>query len=200
MIEHHHLKEMDVSIYKVAKKGNWCSGDSFYTIRTENYILCAMADGLGSGEEAMNAAEIAMDVIKNEHELDTGTIMDKCNQKMGGTRGVVLTILKFDFTSKMIDYTNVGNISCIFYDPTGKLFRPVPVRGYLSGKRMKYRTQRIPFSKDVVFIMYSDGLAFNPNDHKIFARSEIPEQMMTNLLDNKASAKDDTTILIGKVN
>ncbi|UTR13415.1 SpoIIE family protein phosphatase [Salipaludibacillus sp. LMS25] len=200
MIEHQYLKEIDISIYNVAKKGNWCSGDSFYTIRTENYILCAMADGLGSGVEAMNAAEVAMDVIKNEHEFDTGTIMEKCNQKMGGTRGVVLTILKFDFTTKMIDYTNVGNITCAFYEPSGKLVRPVPVRGYLSGKKMKYRTQRISFSKNLVFIMYSDGLTFNPNDHKLFMRSETPEQMMTSLLDNKASAKDDTTILIGKVN
>ncbi|SES36209.1 SpoIIE family protein phosphatase [Salipaludibacillus aurantiacus] len=200
MIEHQVLKEMDISIYQVAKKGNWCSGDAFYTVRTDNYILCAMADGLGSGEEAMSASSAAMSVIKKDHDLDTESLMDKCNQVMWGTRGVVLTILKFDFRSGVIEYTNVGNISCTFYKPSGELYRPVPVRGYLSGKKKKFKTQRIPYEKDTVFIIYSDGVVFDPVYHALFSKKDTPERMLNRVVDLMEESNDDTTLLVGKVN
>ncbi|MCE7794154.1 SpoIIE family protein phosphatase [Salipaludibacillus sp. CUR1] len=200
MIEHQVLKEMDISIYQVAKKGNWCSGDAFYTVRTDSYILCAMADGLGSGEEAMSASSAAMSVIKKDHDLDTESLMDKCNQVMWGTRGVVLTILKFDFRSDVIEYTNVGNISCTFYKPSGELYRPVPVRGYLSGKKKKFKTQRIPYEKDTVFIIYSDGVVFDPVYHALFSKKDTPERMLNRVVDLMEESNDDTTLLVGKVN
>lgn len=200
MIEHQDLKEVDISIYQIPKKGNWCSGDAFYTVRTDNYILCAVSDGLGSGEQAMDASEAAMSVIKKEHHLDTDTLMEHCNQVLWGTRGVVITILKFDFQSGIIEYTNVGNISCTFYKPSGDMYRPVPTRGYLSGKKNKFKTQRIAYEKDTIFIVYSDGLIFNPVYHAIFSKEETPRRMIAQVVDLLKDSNDDTTILVGKVN
>ncbi|WP_280771295.1 PP2C family serine/threonine-protein phosphatase [Salipaludibacillus daqingensis] len=200
MIEHQDLKEVDISIYQIAKKGNWCSGDAFYTVRTDNYVLCAVADGLGSGEEAMDASEAAMSVIKRDHDLDTETLMEKCNQVLWGTRGVVITILKLDFQSGIIEYTNIGNITCTFYEPSGEMYRPVPTRGYLSGKKNKFKTQRIPYEKDTIFIIYSDGLIFDPVYHSIFSKNEVPRRMIGQVVDLMKDSNDDTTILVGKVN
>ncbi|WP_416148594.1 PP2C family serine/threonine-protein phosphatase [Salipaludibacillus sp. HK11] len=200
MMEHQDLKEVDISIYHTAKQGNWCSGDAFYTVRTDSYVLCAVADGLGSGEGAMDASEAAMSVIKSAHDLDTETLMDRCNRVLGGTRGVVITILKFDFRSGIIEYTNVGNISCTFYKPSGEMYRPVPTRGYLSGKKNKYRTQQIPYEKDTIFLVYSDGLIFDPLYHSIFHKFETPRKMIDRLVDLMVDSNDDTTILVGKVN
>lgn len=199
MIEHQQLEKADISVYQVAKKGNWCSGDAFYTVRTNDYILCAVADGLGSGEEAMEAAAIAMNVIKEDHHLNLDTIMDHCNNVLWGTRGVVLTILKIDIHSNIIEYTNVGNIACTFYKPSGDMIRPLPSRGYLSGKRKAFKIQRIPYEKDMIFILYSDGLIFDPMYHTLFTKNETPERIIERVVSLMENSNDDTTILVGKV-
>lgn len=200
MIEHQYFKEVDISIYQMAKKGNWCSGDAFYTVRTDDYILCAVADGLGSGEQAMDASEAAMSVIKRNHHYDVETIIDRCNRVLWGTRGAVMTILKLDFQSGIIEYTNLGNITCTFYKSSGEMYRPVPTRGYLSGKKNKFKTQQIPYEKDMIFIVYSDGWIFNPVYHSIFSKEETPRRMIDQVVELMKDSNDDTTILVGKVN
>ncbi|MGJ9382723.1 PP2C family serine/threonine-protein phosphatase [Salipaludibacillus sp. CF4.18] len=199
MIENQRLKHVDISVYHEAKKGNWCSGDAFYTIETDDYILCAVADGLGSGEQAMEAASAAMTEIKNNHDMDIETIMDRSNKVLFGTRGVVLTILKLDIQAEIIEYSNVGNITCTFYRPSGELVRPVPSRGYLCGKKKTFKTERIPYEKDLIFFLYSDGLIFDAKYHSIFSSKDSPTLIIERFINVIKSSNDDTTLLVGKV-
>lgn len=199
MIEHQQLEGIEVSTYNVAKKGNWCSGDAFFLIRTEDYFLCAMADGLGSGEEANEASDAAISFIRTNHHLDVETLMSECNDLMWQKRGAVLTIIKLDMDTQEIIYCNVGNIGCIFYKPSGKLYRPVPSRGYLSGRKQNFRLQKLPFEKGMSFILHSDGLDFDPYYHSLFTRMGSPKFILQRLLDMMEISDDDTTIMVGKI-
>ncbi|MBU9710441.1 SpoIIE family protein phosphatase [Evansella tamaricis] len=199
MIEHQDLNGVEVSTYKAAKKGNWCSGDSFFVTRTKDYILCAMADGLGSGEEAMNSSTAVIEAIKNDHGEDVLFLMDKCNRVLVQRRGAVLSILRIDINEQEITYSNVGNIGCNFYSPDGKLDRPVPSRGYLSGKKQKIRIQRIPYEKGMTFVLYTDGFHFNPGYHSILSKMDSPKDTLHQLVELMEDTNDDTALLIGKI-
>ncbi|UCZ53691.1 SpoIIE family protein phosphatase [Bacillus shivajii] len=199
MIEHQKINGIEISTYHVAKKGNWCSGDAYFITRTDDYVICAVADGLGSGEEAMNASEATIEIIKENHDLDLQDLMKKCNEVLWHKRGAVLTILKIDLINEELVYSNVGNIGCIFYTPSGRLNRPVPNRGYMSGKKREFKIQRLNYEKGMGFILFSDGLIFNPQYHKIISRMDSPKYVLEHLIDHMEDSDDDTTILIGKI-
>ncbi|QKS70198.1 SpoIIE family protein phosphatase [Paenalkalicoccus suaedae] len=200
MIEHQHLREIDVSIYQTAKNGNWCSGDGYLTLRTDDFVLTAVADGLGSGEEAMHASSTVMKVIEENSEKDLLTLMDLCNNEMFGTRGVVLTILKFHFHERMIEYCNVGNIACVLYRSPGKVVRPLPSRGFLSGRKKKFFIQQFAYEKDMLFLLHSDGFKLLPVHHTLFSGVERPQEVLQKVLLMMDNPDDDTTVLVGKIN
>ncbi|MDQ0256144.1 negative regulator of sigma-B (phosphoserine phosphatase) [Evansella vedderi] len=200
MIHHEQLNGIDISTFKAAKKGNWCSGDSLLIEKTEDYVVCAVADGLGSGEEAAEASEAAIETIKENHHLDVESLMAKCNNVLFNKRGAVLAILKIDINDCQITYSNVGNIGCIFYDPSGKLTRPIPSRGYLSGKKQDFRIQKIYLEQEMSFILYTDGLIFNPVYHSYFTKMNSTKTTIQHLVDLNMDFKDDTTIVVGKIN
>ncbi|ADH98076.1 SpoIIE family protein phosphatase [Salisediminibacterium selenitireducens] len=199
MIEHQLMDEMDISVYQNAKKGNWCSGDAVYIVRTSDYILVAVTDGLGSGHEAQEASESVMAIIRADHDLPFRALLDRCNNAVWGTRGVVLSILKFDFHSQQVEYINVGNITCTFYYPDGKMYRPIPSRGYLSGRKHKAKPSNIPFEPGMGFIVYSDGLTFNPAYHALFDRHLTAQETLEMIVDLKVDSNDDVAIVLGHV-
>ncbi|PYZ95467.1 phosphoserine phosphatase [Alteribacter lacisalsi] len=199
MIKHHQLDDMEVTSFHTAKKGNWCSGDAYYISSDDDYVICAVADGLGSGEEAMEASSAVIRCIEEHEDESVEELMARCNNVLLNTRGAVLTIIKLDIPSKEIVYSNIGNIGCIFYPPSGKLVRPIPSRGYMSGRRQKFKSQRIQYEKGTTFILYSDGLRFDPVFHAFMNGMPSTEKAMQQVIDSMTDQSDDTTILIGKV-
>ncbi|ADU28635.1 SpoIIE family protein phosphatase [Evansella cellulosilytica] len=199
MIQHHKLNGVEISTYTKAKKGNWCSGDSFYTNETEDYIICAIADGLGSGEDARESSSAAINLITEYHRLELDDLMAMCNNVLWNKRGAVVAILKIYKHDRSIVYCNVGNIGCHFYTPSGKLTRPIPSRGYLSGKKQKFRIQRMNFEQGMSFVLYSDGLLFTPFFHSYFSNLDSPKGAIEQVLQTMENSDDDTTIVIGKI-
>ncbi|MFC4736526.1 SpoIIE family protein phosphatase [Bacillus daqingensis] len=198
MIEHLHLDDSDISVYHTAKGNNWCSGDSFFGTSRDGTVTCALADGLGSGEEAMHASKLAMEVIESNPDEALERLIQLCNDRMWGTRGVVLSILRIDVQNRRCEYINMGNISCHFYHPDGDMIRPVPKRGYLSGRKVKLRTQSWEYRPGMVFTMYSDGFPQDPLSDRLFSANDTPEAIMDRLSDLFEHVDDDATVMIGK--
>lgn len=200
MLEHLHLGDSNISVYQTAKQGNWCSGDSYFASYQNGFVTCALADGLGSGEEAMHASKLAMQEIEGNPHLELPELVNRCNEKMWGTRGVVLSILRIHIQDKVCEYINIGNITCNFYHPDGRMIRPVPKRGYLSGRKQNLRVQRWPYEKDMVFTMYSDGFPVDPLAKNSFCPNDTPEDIMIRISGLFKGVDDDATVMIGKVN
>ncbi|WP_147804465.1 SpoIIE family protein phosphatase [Alkalicoccus halolimnae] len=198
MFDHLHLEDAEISVFQSAKEGNWCNGDDYYGVKADGYVLIAVADGLGSGEEARTASHKAMEVIEQNHDLGLQSLLERCNEQMWGTRGVVISILRIYIEEKFCEYVNVGNITCNFYHPDGKMIRPVPKRGYLSGRKQKVRVQTWPYKEGMVFSMYSDGFPQDPLANRVFDKSDTPEEIMNRISDLFENVNDDATVMIGK--
>ncbi len=151
---------MEIATYQKAKKGNYYSGDSFFYEELEDGFICALADGLGSGEIAMNSSEAAIEVIKNNKSAPLDDLVDLCNKAMAGTniRGCVLGILRVDYVEQSYAYSSLGNISVIMVAKDGKKERNIPVPGYLSGVPHKVKVHNGPLEEGSIFFMFSDGV------------------------------------------
>ncbi|GAE26454.1 phosphoserine phosphatase RsbX [Halalkalibacter wakoensis JCM 9140] len=198
MISTYANEKIKVTAYERAKHGNSCSGDTHVFIESSDYVVCAVIDGLGSGEGAFQSAIAALNVIQSHHHLAVSQMVGLCNDALGQKRGVVLTVVKFDLKEQLVDYCNVGNIGFVMYLPDGKTIQPVPARGYLSGKKQTFAQNSFPYLKDSVFMLYSDGVKKKPSKQMVKDLA-IGENGSDQVLENDWFAADDVTILFGKL-
>lgn len=200
MIAHHTYEQMKVAAFQEAKQGNTHCGDSYFVAETEDYFICTVVDGLGSGIEANQAAERAVSVVKAHHHEDIDTLMAACNQALSIGRGAVLSMFKIFFHSRKLVFSGVGNIRFIFYTPDGKMNYPLPTVGFLSGRPQSYRVQTFPYAEGSSFIVYSDGVEMSSQNRASFLGLDSFEEASRRvrfLLENE-KGNDDVTFLFGK--
>lgn len=202
MIEHHTFKQMEVSAFQEAKAGQPCCGDSYFMTETDDYFVCVLADGLGSGTEAKRASEQAVSVVKASHEDDVDQLMKACNRALASCRGAVLSIFKILFHSHELIFSGVGNVRFLFYPPNGKMMYPLPTTGFLSGKpRNLHRVQIYPFEPGSAFMMYSDGWEMNATDRAVISKMSSPAEVsrrVQSLFNKHQNKNDDVTMIFGK--
>lgn len=199
MIKEKIFKQAEISTLQKNKTGKNCCGDSFFLKETDEYLICAVADGLGSGEEAKESSAAAISVVKANHDEDISYIMEKCNKILRNKRGVVISIFKAEFARKEISYCCVGNIRFELSSPSGKSVKPLPDRGFLSGRPHQYRIQQFQYEKESIFFLYSDGLSFGSIRELecIHSPSEITN-IVNQRIEQQMSVNDDVTLLVGK--
>ncbi|MGP4062753.1 SpoIIE family protein phosphatase [Halobacillus sp. H74] len=186
---------VNLSVFQKSKKGNYYCGDSYFYKETEEAFLCALADGLGSGEMAMESSQAVMDVIEENPVLTIEALVKKCNEVLVGKRGVVLGILRIDFKTHTYSYSSIGNIGVITVEPDGKRNRNIPLAGYLSGYPRSLRVTRGNVQNGMVFLMFSDGV----NDRRL--SSKLTQTKNVRLITEQykelyGQTRDDDTTLI----
>jgi negative regulator of sigma-B (phosphoserine phosphatase) len=199
MIEHHQYKLASVSSYQKAKKGNDLCGDSFYTTETDDYLVCAVADGLGSGELAKKASGKAADIIDQNHHESVEHLMHLCNEGLKQTRGAVMAIVKIDYKNKTASYSGVGNIRFMISTERQKAVHPLPKAGFLVGKPERFKIQEFTFEKELLFMLYSDGMDIHTVSRSLLTKMISPKESLTYISGLAQDINDDATCVVGQV-
>lgn len=184
---------VEVFAHQRTKEGNEYCGDGYFYTCTDQYFICVLADGLGSGINAFNSAAAVIDIVEQYHQEDVDAIMHRCNKALFEKRGAAVAVFKVYFTKKEFAYSCVGNIRFFLYSSSGKLTYPLPVTGYLSGKPQTFRTQVYPYEQDSKFLLYSDGFHFQ--GLKTVLNAEKPLQTIAEEIRKKPSSEDATFII-----
>ena len=200
MIEHQQYKKATVSSYQKAKKGNDLCGDSFYTMETDNYLVCAVADGLGSGKLAKDASGKATEIIDQNHHESVEQLMTLCNDGLRQTRGAVIAILKVDYTNKTATFSGVGNIRFMISTEKQRAVHPLPKVGFLAGKPEKFKMQEFKFEKEISFMLYSDGMDIHTVSRSLLTKMISPKESVNYISALPQIVNDDATVLVGQVN
>lgn len=197
MLEHQNFNKIDIYAYQSAKKGEDCNGDVYFVKETDEYFLCAVADGLGSGRDANASSEAAISVIKDHHDEDVKSLMERANDALHLKRGAVLAIFKIYYKEQELEYSCVGNIRFMLRTEAGKVTYPMPTMGFLSGRPQQVTVQRFPFEKGTSFLIHSDGLEIYSIKKYLWDVRSIRDtyQSIKEMIQNP---KDDITFLIGK--
>ncbi|WP_163528484.1 SpoIIE family protein phosphatase [Halobacillus ihumii] len=187
--------QVAVSVYQKAKKGNYYCGDSYFHMETDDAFICALADGLGSGELAKDSSQAVMEVIEEFPNQEIEYIIKKCNEVLLGKRGVVLGILRIDLKQQTYSYSSIGNIGIITLAKDGKRNRNIPLSGYLAGYPKRLKVTRGQVESGMIFLLFSDGVTDrrlsvkNTNTHDIHFIIEQYKELYGQFRD------DDTTLI-----
>jgi negative regulator of sigma-B (phosphoserine phosphatase) len=200
MIQQHNYGQVELSVFQLSKIKHQACGDSYFSVETDDYFICAIADGLGSGDAAKKASGTAMEIIQAHHSEEIDVLMEMCNQGLRDTRGAVLTIFKLEYKTCMLYFSGVGNIRMIMSSPSGSIRQPIPKSGYLCGRPQRFNVQQFQYEKDSLFMIFSDGLKVTSANRQMIFRIGSPHDAVHFIKNSMSSVSDDTTCIIGKIN
>ena len=99
--------------YAVASRafaGERQSGDAALVCATAGGVLVAVIDGLGHGEEAAAAADVAIRTLSEHAGQPLAALYQLCHEKLRQTRGVAMALAMLDDTSATLSWCGIGNV------------------------------------------------------------------------------------------
>jgi hypothetical protein len=156
-----------------------------------------VADGLGHGPEA---AEAAVEAVRLFHRFGghrVPVLLDYIHGGLRATRGAAVSVARFQAGSGKLIYSGIGNVAGVI-SANGELRRMVSMPGTAGHMVRKIQPFEYPFAGGLV-ILHSDGIASTwtleryPN---IAARH--PTLIAAVLYRDLTRHRDDATVLVAK--
>jgi anti-sigma regulatory factor (Ser/Thr protein kinase) len=181
----------------VPKNGEQVCGDAWSVSNTGNVRTLLVADGLGHGPEA---AEAAVEAVRLFHRYNGHTVANLIDYVHGGlraTRGAAVSIARFDPSIKKIAFSGIGNVTGIIV-AAGATKRMVSMAGTAGFSARKIQTFDYAFEHGLV-ILYSDGLtsSWTIDRYPNLARLH-PSLIAAILYRDFTRHRDDATVLVAR--
>lgn len=190
--------KVELFVYQEAKSGNLESGDTYYITKTDDFMLCAIADGLGNGPVAKESADIIPEILEQYKEETLDELLLRCNDLMVQKRGAAVALVKIDYKNQTISYSCVGNVKFYMYKrATDKMIYPLPVMGYLSGRKQRTNTQTYACDKNDLFMLHSDGVVMNSPKSTIKVATNA--RCLYDTVFKEIEHGDDSTFIVGSL-
>lgn len=189
----------DVAGISLAAPGETVSGDAWCFDGDEFTARVLLADGLGHGPEAAEAADLAAAFFARS----AGTpcqVLSAAHPVLRGTRGTAVAAATLDGSAKTITYCGAGNIS-------GRLISGIEDRSLLSqhgtlGAQIRKLTDIVyPWPDHAVLVMHSDGITSRWNFDKAPGLLQCdPALIAAWLLREHLRGRDDATVVVVRLN
>lgn len=188
------------SIHHTSKNPNTLSGDCYFVQTYGNTALVSIADGLGSGPQARNAAEKVIRRIEKHAQGDESplALLKEGNRSLYGSRGSVAGIAMINIQKQKISYAGIGNITCLTISSKRKKQYLISNPGFLNGCPFNGTERYFPFSPDDTIILFSDGIELPENWEYIVTNRFAPDTMIQRLVKEMTFINDDATLIIGR--
>ncbi|HEY6186096.1 MAG TPA: ATP-binding protein [Pyrinomonadaceae bacterium] len=174
------------------------NGDAYYIARRGERELLAVIDGLGHGQGAKEAADVACDTLDDWMGERPDELLAAAHDALRATRGAVMGIVVIDHQSEVFQYAGVGNIAVRVFG-TQERISLVSTNGTLGLRLGSIRLWTHPWAEGATLFMASDGLseAWDIQSYPgLLKRS--PQLMAGILMRDYGREADDATVLVAK--
>jgi len=178
--------------------GERVSGDRHVVCFFPGGALAAVIDGVGHGEEAAEAAEIAAKVLQERASEPVPLLVEACHEALKGTRGAVMSVVSFQADEAQLAGIGVGNVETVFLraTPDGeKIGEFLVLRSGLVGSRLpSLRSMTIGIAPQDLVIFATDGI--RPDFSEDLNISQPAQQIADAILRTKSKGTDDALVLV----
>lgn len=175
------------------------SGDDAWFGRRGDRLVLAVADGLGHGGEAREAASRAIEVVAN-NDAEPSALCLLAHEAAAGTRGTVLTVVEIDESARTLRVAGGGNVMTHIVGPRGTRVMSTP--SCVLGKPLR----AIPFADEEAaldahdaVVLFTDGISARA---RLDVRDDIfrlhPLGIADHLLRSFGRANDDALVMIAR--
>jgi anti-sigma regulatory factor (Ser/Thr protein kinase) len=191
--------EYALGAISLAMAGETQCGDAWSAHFTPNRSIYIVADGLGHGPSAAEAAQEAIRIFQEAPHLSPVRILNDAHQALVKTRGAAVAIAEILHDKAVANYAGVGNISGSIYDG-GKTRSMVSMNGTLGHSIGRIQEFSYAWEKTSSLIMHSDGLATRWNIDQYRGLAGRHPALIAGVLYRDFSRKrDDVTILVSRI-
>lgn len=148
----------EVGAVHVAKSGEDVCGDDWAWRMRTGRLAILVADGLGHGLHAHEAARAARNVFAKEHEHAPAQVVSGVHAALRASRGAAVAMIDVDLDRGTARYTGLGNIASSIVTSAGKhqhLVSQNGTAGHTAGRIQEFN-YAVPTGS--VIVMASDGL------------------------------------------
>lgn len=181
----------------LAKAGEDVCGDSWSVSNVTPMCTLLVADGLGHGPDA---AEAAVEAVRLFHRYNGHTVANLIDYVHGGlrsTRGAAVSIARFDPATRKITFCGIGNVAGLIVTAT-ETRRMVSMAGTAGFNARKIQAFEYPFEHGLI-ILHSDGLASSWSVDRYPKLSTLhPSLIAAILYRDHGRRRDDATVLVAK--
>lgn len=183
----------------LAITGETFCGDAWSADYTPGRSIYIVADGLGHGPSASEAAREAVRVFHEAPHLSPERILANAHLALAKTRGAAVSIAEIMHDKAVVNYAGVGNIAGAILEG-GKTRSMVSMNGTLGHSIGRIQSFSYAWGKTSTLLMHSDGLATRWNMEQYPGLSSRHPALMAGVLYRDFCRKrDDVTILISRI-
>jgi len=132
-------------------------GDAWAYHHTPERMVVLLADGLGHGLDAADAAKEATASFRKHQNLSPAEILGHLHNALKKTRGAVAAVAEIRPREGTLAYAGIGNISAVVLAAGGSRSL-VSLNGTLGMAASRIQEFRVPWTSDAVLVLHSDGL------------------------------------------
>lgn len=154
-----------------------------------------LADGLGHGPSASEAAAAAVRVFEQNVEEGLEEFLNRAHRALAPTRGAAVAVLEFNLQSRQVAFAGIGNIGGRVWDSTMER-NFVSSHGIVGHEMRPVREYLYPWPVDASVVMATDGLLTRWNlDQYPGLRLRHPSLLAGVLYRDFQRGHDDVTVV-----
>ncbi len=189
---------IEYAVAKSSLSGQGESGDRHLIRGNRSGVLIGAIDGLGHGEEAGNAANEAISVLKAGPDKPIISLVERCHEKLRRTRGVVMSLASIDTSHGLMTWLGIGNVQGVLMrsdTKDGNSPEMLLLRGGVVGSQLP------PLQAAVLQVRRGDTVYFATDGvRRDFAQNltalENPRRAADRILEQFRSGNDDALVLV----
>ena len=178
--------------------GESLCGDAWSSYHTDNRSLYILADGLGHGPAAAEAAQEALRVFHSMTNNAPERILKEIHGALGKTRGAAVSIAEILRPERVVNFAGAGNVVGAVHSG-GKTKNMVSMNGTVGHSVAKLQQFSYPWERNSVLIMHSDGLTTRWNVEQYSGLSSRHPGLIAGILFRDfRRGRDDATVLVSR--
>jgi hypothetical protein len=136
--------------------GEQVCGDAWRAIAQDKRLLIAVADGLGHGAAAREAAVEFCALAEARAAEPLEALISGMRSALTSTRGAAVALLALDFERATVSFCGLGNVAVVAFG--GSTLSAVSMPGILGRRIMRLRTFSAPLASTHSFLIFTDGI------------------------------------------
>jgi anti-sigma regulatory factor (Ser/Thr protein kinase) len=188
----------EVGLIAVAKAGEDVSGDGWHVAAGPAAVTMLLADGLGHGIGAADAANAAITAFRRFTNATPSEALEAVHDGVSHTRGAAAAVVSLTRSPALVRFAGIGNISGTI-TLNGTTRHVVSHNGTLGHEARIFREYAYPWAKDAIFVMHSDGLSSHWSlDSYPGLRMRHPSVIAAVLYRDFSRQRDDVTVMVAR--
>jgi serine/threonine protein phosphatase PrpC len=192
------LVEWGVATYTLP--GQRHSGDRHVICPHPQGIMVAVVDGLGHGQEAATAADLAVTTLTKHAGDSVIALFKHCHTNLRESRGVVMSLASINALDGSMTWMGVGNVEGVVVRGSisaSPRIEPLLLRGGVVGNQLPpLYASIIPMLRGDTLIFVTDGIRRNFTD--MLMATDSPQQIADRILAQSSKGTDDALVLVAR--